>query len=302
MTFAVVICTYSHDRWDDLVRAVESVRRQRRPADRIVVAVDGDETLADRIRAELPGVTTTTNTGQRGLSGARNAGIRASADADVIAFLDDDAVAEPDWLEALARPSEDPATAGVGGAIDAAWDTGRPRWFPAEFDWVVGCSYNGLPETAGPVRNFIGANMSFRRTVLEEAGGFLDGIGRVGTRPVGCEETELCLRVIARRPDAVLLHEPRARVAHRVPSDRARWSYFWRRCWAEGLSKALVADAHGSGRALASERRYASRVLPAAFGRSLAAGRIVRASAIGGGLLTTAAGYVAGVAGGTRAQ
>ena len=43
---------------------------------------------------------------------------------------------------------------------------GRPRWFPPEFDWVVGCSYTGLPETVAPVRNLIGAAMSFRRQHL----------------------------------------------------------------------------------------------------------------------------------------
>jgi hypothetical protein len=100
--------------------------------------------------------------------------------------------------------------------------------------------------------------MSFRRSVLDVAGGFRDGIGRVGTDPVGCEETELCLRVLAHDPSAVLLHDPRARVAHRVPADRAAWSYFWRRCWSEGKSKALVTQAHGATRGLSSERAYAS--------------------------------------------
>jgi GT2 family glycosyltransferase len=293
---AVVICTYADARWEDLVRAVGSVRAQRTAATRIVVSCDGSEELFARVRAELSGVTATINRGRRGLSGARNAGIAAAPDADVIAFLDDDAVAAPDWLTRLCAPYADPRVAGVGGSVEAAWDAGRPRWFPREFDWVVGCSYHGVPQRRERVRNFIGANMSFRRSALERSGGFTDGIGRVGTRPVGCEETELCLRVLRDDPQALLLHEPAARVAHRVPATRAGWRYFSRRCWSEGLSKALVTAAHGAGPGLSSERSYASRILPAAFGRALAEAAPARAVAIAGGLLITGTGYAVGTA------
>jgi len=240
------------------------------------------------------------NRGRRGLSGARNAGV-AAADAEIVAFLDDDAEAAPDWLARLLALYDDPRVLGAGGTIEPAWDARRPGWFPEEFDWVVGCSYRGLPQSRTPVRNMIGANMSFRRAVLDEVGGFRDGIGRVGRKPVGCEETELCLRVLRRHPDGVLLHEPLARVAHRVPADRASWSYFWRRCWSEGLSKAVVSRAHGSGPALSSERAYATRVLPAAFGRSLADAAPARAGAISAGLLVTSAGYVTGTVRGAEA-
>ena len=129
-----------------------------------------------------------------------------------------------------------------------------------EFDWVVGCSYRGLPTGCAPVRNLIGANMSFRRSVLAEVGGFRSELGRIGTRPLGCEETELCLRIGRRFPDRVILHEPRARVLHQVPADRASWRYFTARCYSEGLSKATVARLAGA-RGLSSERSYTLRVL-----------------------------------------
>src|SRR5207247_342118 len=105
-----------------------------------------------------------------------------------------------------------------------AWESGRPRWFPPELDWVVGCSYRGMRTGRGPVRNFIGANMSFRREVLEDLHGFLTSLGRVGTAPLGCEETEFCLRVSQRYPDGVLLYEPTAPVSHRVSRPRTAWS------------------------------------------------------------------------------
>src|SRR5262249_47582484 len=83
---------------------------------------------------------------------------------------------------------------GVGGLVKPAFEAGRPDWFPPELDWVVGCSYQGMPVRSAPVRNFIGANMSFRREIVADLHGFSTGLGRVGTTPLGCEETELCLR------------------------------------------------------------------------------------------------------------
>jgi cellulose synthase/poly-beta-1,6-N-acetylglucosamine synthase-like glycosyltransferase len=109
--------------------------------------------------------------------------------------MDEDATAAPDWLERLTHGYDSDEVLGVGGTIDPLWLTGRPAWFPAEFDWVVGCTYRGLPETANRVRNLIGCNMSFRREVFQQVGGFRSGIGRIGLRPVGCEETELCIRL-----------------------------------------------------------------------------------------------------------
>jgi GT2 family glycosyltransferase len=296
-TLSVVICAYTLDRWGDILAAVASVRGQDRPAGEVVLVVDHCLALYERASRELPGVRVVPSSGRRGLSGARNTGV-AVALGDVVAFLDDDATAEPGWAERLLARYDDPAVVGVGGRVRPRWSTQRPVWFPPEFDWVVGCSYRGLPERPSRVRNFIGANMSFRRTELLAAGGFLESLGRVGTGPAGCEETELCLRLAARRPDAVLWYEPAAQVRHRVPEARTRWSYFRTRCYGEGLSKALVARYSGSGPALASERAYLRSTIPRALGRSLRrAGRpggLRTAGALAAGVGATVAGYLVG--------
>ncbi|MFC1407990.1 glycosyltransferase family 2 protein [Streptacidiphilus sp. N1-12] len=295
-TLSVVVCAYTVDRWEDLSAAIASVRAQRRPVHELLLVVDHCPELAARARLRLPGVRVLGNRERRGLSGARNTGV-AAARGELVAFLDDDAAAEPDWSGRLLDGYRDPAVLGVGGLVLPRWESGRPGWFPAEFDWVVGCCYRGMPEQRSPVRNFIGANMSFRRAELLAAGGFRTDLGRVGSRPLGCEETELCLRIAARRPDGVLLYEPAAVVRHHVPPARTRWAYFRSRCYAEGLSKAAVARHAGSGPALASERGYLRSTLPRALLRGLRPGSGTAAGTVPAlvtGAGTTLVGYAAG--------
>jgi GT2 family glycosyltransferase len=304
-SFSVVICAYTEDRWEDLREAVTSVQRQTLPAVETIVVIDHNPQLFARVRRELPEAVGVQTGERRGLSGARNSGV-ATARGEVVAFLDDDAIAEPDWLERLAEPYADERVLGVGGEVLPRWQAGRPRYFPAEFHWVVGCTYAGLPEERRPIRNLIGANMSIRRDILTEVGGFSSVIGRVGTKPVGCEETELCIRARQRWPDAEFLYEPNARVHHLVPRSRARWRYFAARCWSEGLSKAVVARIAGPRDGLASERSYALKTLPLGVLRGFRdalrgdPGGLARATAIVTGLCVTAGGYLFGAIRGVK--
>lgn len=297
---SVVICTYCEARWGDLVAAVESLERQSLPPREIIVVVDHNPALLARVHAELPGVVGVPNLEQRGLPGARNSGWKA-ARSPIVAFLDDDAVAAPDWLQRLAEGYDDDRVVAVGGAIDPLWEATRPAWLPEEFDWVVGCSYRSLPQHTAAVRNLIGANMSFRRQVLERLGGFRSGLGRVGAGAEGCEETELCIRVQQQWPGHTFRFLPGARIGHRVPAERARWQYFRARTYGEGLSKARVVAAVGAGDGLSAERRYALGALPQGIARGLAdalkghdASGIARAAAIVAGLAMTVAGYAVG--------
>ncbi len=300
LDISVVICAYTEARWHDLLAAVDSVQRQSAPPREIIIVIDHNPALLERTRTHLAGVVVVKNREQRGLSGARNSGI-AVARGDVIAFMDEDAVAAPDWLARLAASYENPQVLGVGGAIEPMWLSKRPAWFPEEFNWVVGCTYLGMPQTAAPVRNLIGCNMSFRRQVFESLGGFRNGVGRIGLRPTGCEETELCIRASQHWPAGTLLYEPKAQVSHRVPASRAQWGYFRSRCYAEGLSKAQVSQLVGAKDALASERTYTFRTLPLGVVRGLARAvlhhdltGLTQAAAIALGLAVTTIGYLAG--------
>jgi hypothetical protein len=179
------------------------------------------------------------------------------------------------------------------------FEGGRPRWLPEEFDWVVGCSYRGLPSEPSPVRNLIGCNMSFRRDALLRSGGFTIGLGRVGAGQAGCEETELCIRLRqGEADDAVIVYDPATSVRHLVPRTRTSLAYFVGRCRAEGSSKREVARRCGFDGALQSERAYTRRTLPTAvrsYLRSTVSGDLsgfARAGAIVLGLGATAAGFL----------
>lgn len=302
LSTCAVVCAHSDDRRGALRRALHSLSEQTVPLHELIVVVDHNPGLLSWVRELFPDAIAIGNQEAPGLAGTRNTGVRA-ASGDVVAFLDDDARAAADWVERLTSGYSEPRVLGVGGAVIPTFISGRPGWLPEEFDWVVGCTYRGLPETRSTVRNLIGTNMSFRREAIEQAGGFSLALGRVGDNCLGCEETELCIRLKHNVPDGVLLYDPTARVSHEVPRARTTLRYFVSRCHAEGHSKAEVVRRCGASRGLASERAYTRRTLPAAAGKGLAAPLqgdwmgLARTGAIAIGLVATATGFAAASAG-----
>ena len=296
-TISVVVCAYTRDRLEVLTEAVDSLRAQTLPPHEIVLVIDHAPELLDEVRALWPDLKIVANRERKGLSGARNSGV-AEATGEVVAFLDDDAIAAPDWLAHLAAAYADPDVLGAGGTVRPRWVEGKPGWFPPEFDWVVGCTHSGMPQELEPVRNLVGANMSFRREPLVEVGGFSHELGRVGTLPVGCEETDLSIRVHQRWPEAEILYDPAAEVEHVVPPARGKVRYFLDRCRAEGRSKAVLSGMVGSDDGLSAERTYVRRTLPLGFLRDLGdaakgdAGGLGRAAMIFVGLAATTVDYL----------
>jgi glycosyltransferase involved in cell wall biosynthesis len=305
---SVVVSTYDAKRWDDLVACVDSLGRQTRAPLEVIVVVDHNQALLERASQAFPETRPIANDRPRGLAGARNAGI-AVASGDVVAFIDDDARAERDWLEKLEACFDDGAVVGAGGALQPLWQGPEARWIPREFYWVFGCSYTGLPERAAPVRNPIGANMAVRAEALVEAGGFREGgeddaprelrargvVRAAGNVP---DDTDLAIRISRRRPDAVWIYQPEAVVHHTVTPERATFGYFVRRSFEEGVGKASLSALVGADAGLASERRHATAVLPRGVARELRrflagdGSAALRALAIVVGTAAAAAGFL----------
>lgn len=296
----VVVCAYTLDRWVTLRRAIDAALLQINTGDELLVVIDHNDELLARCRKYADDFTVLPNRHNRGLSGARNTALDA-ARGSIVVFLDDDAIPLDGWLEALRAPYADERVYGVGGLARPRWPDGQPGWFPEEFFWVVGCSHRGLPSGRHPVRNLLGANMSFRKSAFDHVGGFAEQLGRIDGRLHGCEETEFSIRLAQAHPDAIILYEPSSQVEHHVARQRGSPDYFLRRCWAEGISKADVSRRVGRSAALSTERHYTLRVLPRGIWSGLhdsAAGDFwgaARSLAIVLGLVATTAGYCAGV-------
>ncbi|MGX5715116.1 glycosyltransferase family 2 protein [Arthrobacter sp. MAHUQ-56] len=298
-TVTVIICAYTSDRWGWLLDVLESLRAQTRAPKDVLVVIDHNEELFDLLTETVDDVTIVRNTGPRGLSGARNTGV-GLADSDIVAFLDDDAEAAPDWLERILAMYDDPDVLAVGGRVEPVWEAGRPSFFGEELDWIVGCSHRGLPRVASEVRNVIGANMSFRLDVVRQVGGFNLALGRRGSVPLGCEETEICIRSKMGSPGSRIVYEPAALVRHHVPAYRGTVRYMLARSWSEGISKAQVSHIVGHKRALGPERRYVRNVLTRAFLTGIGdwsrgdPGGLSRAAALVAVVACTSAGYLRG--------
>jgi O-antigen biosynthesis protein len=307
---SVIICAYSERRWEQTYTAVKSVLSQSPQPAEVLLVIDHNPELAARARSELPDITILESDGTPGLSDARNTGLRAATQ-PIASFLDDDAEARPGWLASLMEPYRSADVVATGGTVHPCWPGSEPRWLPPEFYWVIGCSYRGLPLSVSPVRNPIGANMSLRTPLALRVGGFDSAVGRVGARPVGCEETELAIRLTAAKPSSAVLYVPSAIVDHHIQQERLNIRYFLRRCWHEGISKANVVQLAGALAGLESERRYVAVVIPMALLQNLRRGlagdmgALMRLTAVLAGLISVASGYLVGrlrKPGGSRPQ
>ena len=296
LTVTVTVATWANARWDVLCSAIAGIWAQTCPPDALIVVVDHNDVVLARARAQFAGPSTrvVASTGAQGVSGSRNTAVDLT-DTDLVAFLDDDAVPEPTWLEHLVEQFAEPSVMIAGGWAEPVWETERPPWWPPDFDWVVGCSYQGQPTVATDVRNPLGCSMLIRRSVFERVGPFSSELGRVGAKPVGADETELCVRLSRADPAARVRWVPESRVRHHVTAQRATLAYFLARCEAEGRSKAAL-TAMVAGTRLATESTYARELVTRRVGQELGAGRPRRAAAILGGLVVTGVSYAAGAA------
>jgi glucosyl-dolichyl phosphate glucuronosyltransferase len=268
---SVIICCYTMDRLKDVYEAIKSVQKQSHKPYEIIIVVDHTLELFTKLKAELThDIKLFLSNGTPGLSEARNVGIH-NANGQIIAFLDDDAVAEPDWLKQLVPLFENPGVVAVGGEAIPAWPKGKPPfWFPLDFDFVIGCTNHKrlILKTSGEIRNVTGSNMAFRREVFEKAGIWETALGRCETgngkfNPSGGEEAELCLRIKNKIPQGLILFEPKSIVHHKVSPKRTTLKYVFNYSFREGITRAMmkkVASRYGK-QPLNAENVYLKQIL-----------------------------------------
>ncbi len=300
-TASVIICAYTERRLAYTCAAVRSVLSQTRPADEILLVIDHNPDLFAKLNAELGDSIRVVhhNEGERGAIPSDNLGVEL-AGGDVVAFMDDDACADQDWLDRLLRHYHDTNVVACGGRLISTWDNGRPGWFPEELDWLVGGTYKGHPETRRRVRKLILCNMSVRRDVFRSTGPFATAFGRRKDWGTGTE-TEFFLRLKQRLPNAAVVYDPEAVVYHRVPDRRAKLRYLLLRSYNEGFHKALIRDGFAApARELFATDydylRYAMNSITGKLARFYRSGNLGQAAAMMTSVAATGAGYLAGMA------
>lgn len=246
MKVSVVVCTYAMDRYDAFSAAVESVLTQTYDPIELVVVVDGNANLYDRVvedfgSADERGVASVVlhdNDENRGISYSRTKGGEL-ASGEVVAFIDDDAVAEPDWVEQLVNVYEETDAVAVGGDVRPDWQTKRPPFFPEEFYWLVGCVEPGFAADGDEVRNTYGSNISYRRAVFLEAGGYDTHTGRRGDKHIQAHEAPLGIRIRELTGQGVIYSDD-AVVRHKLFDYRGQFQWLVFRSFWQGYSKRVM--------------------------------------------------------------
>jgi glucosyl-dolichyl phosphate glucuronosyltransferase len=231
MNISVILCTYN--RCQGLARALESVAASRMPEslDWQVLIVDNNSQDQTREVAEAFCWRDSRHfryvfESQQGKSFALNRGIQ-EAQAEILAFMDDDVAVEPDWLSELVKPLLNSQWAGTGGRVFLPKDFTAPPWMAVEGPQsLLGilALFDFGPEARLLSKPPIGNNMAFRKEVFLKYGGFRTDLGPSPGSEIRHEDTEFGSRLL--NGGEKILYVPSAVVRHAVPERRLKKQYF----------------------------------------------------------------------------
>ena len=241
MKVSVVVCTYTMDRYDVFTEAVESVLAQTYDPVEVVLVIDGNSEVYEHVVEEFGGyenVIIHNNEENRGISFSRTKGAEL-ASGEIVAFIDDDGVAEPDWIEHHVSAYEQTDAVAVGGYVAPDWVTTKPNFFPEEFYWLVGCTERGFAEDGEEIRNGYGSNVSYRRSVFLDVGGYDVNTGRKGDRHIQAHEAPVGIRIREEYGKGVVYVED-AVVHHKLFAYRGEFRWLVFRSFWQGFSKRVM--------------------------------------------------------------
>jgi glucosyl-dolichyl phosphate glucuronosyltransferase len=258
----VVICTYNRAANLDAVLSALSAQRIDCGVVWSVLVVDNastDRTVdvveAHRSRRLLPGLRLVRED-ELGLTPARRRGVR-EASAPWIAFVDDDNLVEPGWLDAITQAARShPQAGGIGGRVILDWEEPPPS-FVKNFGFCFAEQEPG--EVACEVDSLVGAGMVVRRAALAECGWLERPLlaDRIGKRLVSGGDVEIAQRI--RGAGYPLWFTPEAVLRHRISRSRASWRYLLRVNHGLGASEAFVSALNWRGDCLSWRRAAHSK-------------------------------------------
>ena len=241
---SAVICTYN--RYDVLHKAIASLEAQTLPKQEyeiLVIDNSPDFEVSQKVKESYGESENLFYLIEKtpGLSNARNVAAEA-AQGELIAFMDDDAIATPDWLEKIIEAAEMFESADViGGKIDPIWEAQRPSWLGDELLGNVSVvNWGGTCRIAKENEWFAGANITFRKETLLKHGGFQTNLGRKGSGTVLLSNEESALIEKIKSDDGVIVYQPEARVDHLVEKKRLQQTWFRKRASWQAVSDFLM--------------------------------------------------------------
>ena len=243
------ICTYN--RYDALPGAIASLANQSLPREDFEILIVDNSSDHDRSRTEsecfrqIPNLRWTIEK-TPGLSNARNVAVDL-ARSQLIAFMDDDAIAASNWLETLIAVFAEFGDAArvVGGRVVPHWGAPRPVWLPDRLlGFVSVVDWGGTARFASEGEWVAGTNIAFRLEALKAVGGFPVHLGRKrgGQALLSNDETEVIGKIAAK--GGRLIYAPDAAVEHLVPAERLTQSWFRRRAVWQAVSDYMLDSEH----------------------------------------------------------
>lgn len=239
---SVAICTLN--RADYLRKALRSLTQQTLDTDLYeILVVDNNSTdqtkkVATEEFSHLPNLKYLFEP-ILGLSQARNTAWKHSR-GQYIAYLDDDAIASPQWLEKILEVfnTNEPRPGCVAGKVEPIWEEPRPDWLSDKLlPYLTVIDWSDTPTILKGSKYAAGANMTFPKEVIEEIGGFETRLGRKGKNLLSNEE--VYVRDQLNSLDYEIHYHPQASVQHHVSGSRLKKQWFLDRSYWQGVSRAV---------------------------------------------------------------
>ncbi|MBT8507866.1 hypothetical protein AZH53_05495 [Methanomicrobiaceae archaeon CYW5] len=248
---SVIVSTFSPAHRDDIIEIIQSMQTQSSQSFELIIIVDENRELFQEYCDYLEKAGTLNmrclfNPDNKGLSYSRNIGIQ-NALGEIISYLDDDAVPDPDWVAQTIISFEDDGVGASTGDIIPLWEDPNDEWFPRELYWMISCSYSLTPTEFSETERGFGANMSFRKSVLDEIGSFREDLGIRPGKWVGGEDSEMFLRV--RQSGNKVIYNPKSMVHHKIPHRRILLKSLLKRAYNQGntIAKMGKSESYASG-------------------------------------------------------
>ncbi|MFZ5645018.1 MAG: glycosyltransferase family 2 protein [Bacillota bacterium] len=240
---SIVIAAYDNNRLYDICELLKSINNEPEDNFEVICVIGKSKELHGKINDFVKvniakKVKIILNMGDYRLNVQRNLGIE-KASSNIVAFVDDDAILMPNWINAVVKAFESPEVVGVTGPAVPLWESEDLNWLPREFWWITACTGWFDSTRSHEVRNAWGMNMAFRTSALKSVGGFNTCIGMRGKKGLVVGEVDLSLR-IRELTEKKILFVPEMAVYHKVKAYRTSFSFIRQRSYSVGKGRVFI--------------------------------------------------------------